>query len=266
MSNTILMCPPTYFEVSYQINPWMNGNLGYKKNNLAQEQWEKLHNALSRVANVVLVEPIEGLPDMVFTANAGLAVKNKVFLSNFKHNERKPEAELFRKWFLENHYYVVDQHVDDFEGQGDCLVDATDTYWMGHGFRSDAAYANCLWKFSVKVRPVKLVDDRFYHIDTCFCPLPDGTVMYYPQAFDKQSQFEIEDHFSNLSRYSNIRVTEQEAESFCCNSIVIGNDIFMPQCSSVAEQLRIRGYQVHEFDMSEFQKSGGACKCLIMHL
>lgn len=265
MSETILMCPPTYFEVSYQINPWMNENVGYKKNKLAQEQWETLHNALAQIATVEIVEPVDGLPDMVFTANAGLSVDKKVFLSEFKHKERKGEEEHFKQWFLDHGYYVVDQSLARFEGEGDCLPDAKNIYWMGHGFRTDAQYANSLWKFGVDVRAVKLVDNRFYHIDTCFCPFSDGTLMYYPGAFDAESRHEIERHFSKLST-DIIRVTEEEAVTFCCNAVVIGRNVFMPQCPTVASKLRSLGYNVQEFDMSEFQKSGGAVKCLCMHL
>lgn len=260
------MCPPTYFEVAYNINPWMNGNVGYKSNQQAQTQWRALYDAISSVTEVKLVDPVEGLPDMVFTANAGLSVNGKVFLSNFKHAERKGEEYHFEKWFLDNDFHVVKQTQNLFEGEGDCLLDADGLYWMGFGFRSDEFYANVLWKFGVNARTVNLVDKRFYHIDTCFCPLPDGSLMYYPEAFDVFSQMKIESYFHKLGGKDVIRVSEKEAETFCCNAVVIDRNIFMPECSTVADVLSSRGFNVQEFNMSEFQKSGGACKCLVMNL
>lgn len=263
MNQTILMCPPTYFEVAYKINPWMDANVGYKKSQLAQEQWEALHAALSKVADVKLVDPVQGLPDMVFTANAGLFIDGNVYLSNFKHDERKPETAHFRKWFSDNGYTLIDRTDIEFEGQGDCLVDAFGRYWLGYGFRSDEQYYWALYEHYVNVHKLRLVDSRFYHIDTCFCPLTDGSLMYYPGAFDEESCRKIEDNFA---KNKIIRVTEQEAVTFCCNAVNIHNQVFMPECKSVARRLELIGYTVHQFNLSEYQKSGGAAKCLVMHL
>src|SRR5579863_3289222 len=96
---TFLMCPPTLYEVSYIINPWMQGNLGKSSRTRAIQQWQGLLTELSRLASVLLVEPVAGSPDMVFTANAGLARNGIVVLSNFHHPERQEEEQHFRRWF-----------------------------------------------------------------------------------------------------------------------------------------------------------------------
>lgn len=266
MVSKVLMCPPKHFGVDYSINTWMDGKIGSVDHKLAIKQWETLYNALCKVVQVELIDPVEGLPDMVFTANAGLSVDSKVFLSKFAHNERSGEELYFKNWFLNNHFCVIEQATNDFEGEGDCLIDASNTHWMGYGFRSDINFVNTLWKFKVDTRAVELVDSRFYHIDTCFCPFPDGRVMYYPGAFTARGQDDIETHFHTISNLEPIIVSEEEAATFCCNAVVIGKDIFMPRCDSVAERLVNLGYSVQQFDMTEFQKSGGACKCLVMYL
>jgi len=261
MVNRLLMCRPTHFGVDYNINPWMTNTIGTVDQSLANAQWETLYNALKSVADVALIDPVEGLPDMVFTANAGLAVGNVFFLSKFAHSERSSEERYFREWFLNRNFYSVEQLEHSFEGEGDCLRDHTGTHWMGRGFRTNESYLNCLTEFKVNAQAVELVDPRFYHIDTCFCPFPDGRLMYYPGAFSEDARNKIEKHFKEI-----IKVTEEEALTFCCNGVIIDKNIFMPECSSIANRLTDLGYMVQQFDMSEFLKSGGACKCLVMNI
>lgn len=262
MNHRLLMCEPQHFNVNYSINPWMDDNIGKCDNSLAYKQWETLYNALAKVADIQLITPVKDLPDMVFTANAGLLVGNNFFLSRFNYNERKNEESFFKDWAVKNQFDIIDSDWS-FEGEGDCLVDSSDTYWMGYGFRTDKNYINVMWDFDIKSKVANLVDNRFYHIDTCFCPLPDGSIMYYPGAFSPETQRDIDTHFRGFKK---IKVSEQEALAFCCNSVVLDDKIFMPQCPSIADQLIDLGWDVQQFDMSEFLKSGGACKCLTMHM
>ena len=183
----ILMCPPDYFTVDYVINPWMAGHEDSLSIERAQQQWEALRDQIDEFANVVTIEPQPELPDMVFTANAGVVYGNKAIASHFMPHERRPEEQFFKRWFVENGYDLLD--LDDnigFEGAGDCLLDRHGPWlWTGYGFRTEIeAHAEIGKFFDIEVVSIRLTDARFYHIDTCFCPLTDGFLMYHPPAFD----------------------------------------------------------------------------------
>ena len=202
---------------------------------------------------------------MVFTANAGFYKKrnNTVFLSNFKNSQRKGEEIHFFKWF-KDHGYSVYYPEDHFEGEGDLLKGDMDQHWIGHGFRSTKKlHDEFPFNDFLNLRKLHLVDDRFYHLDTCFATLKNNGVLWYPGAFNKDSREKIRTHsFGSFS----VEVTEEEALTFACNAVILKNRVFMPKCDSVAKKLEKRGYKVHQFDMSEFMKSGGACKCLVMKI
>lgn len=266
MVKKILMCRPDYFGVDYSINPWMDDNIGKSNSALAIYQWEQLYNAINKVIDVELIEPVEGLPDMVFTANAGFYNRytNTVLLSKFLNNQRKGEEVLFFRWFAD-HGYNVFQTQEVFEGEGDLLQDNYSQYWVGYGFRSSECIKKS-WPFNEipNLKKLELVDNRFYHLDTCFAPLRiDGGVLWYPSAFGEQSQEKIR---KNISKKFSIEVTEEEALTFCCNAVVVDKTIFMPSCPSVADKLTFLGFKVNQFDLSEFIKSGGAAKCLTMFI
>ena len=181
-----LMCEPRFFEVCYVINPWMEGNLGKVNNPLAKQQWKNLYGIVSGLASVSLIEPVAGLPDMVFTANAGLVHKkkdgiNEVIVSSFLHAERQSEARLFEKFFAAQGYSVLHLQQDTiFEGAGDALFDTHDRLWVASGIRSDSralgeiAAVLDVEGCGIDVRGLELVDPHWSHLDTAFCPLPEG--------------------------------------------------------------------------------------------
>lgn len=263
--NKLLMCPPMYFDVDYDINPWMSNNLNKVDKDKAERQWKSLYNALREVADVYLIDPQPGLPDMVFTANAGFYKKkhNMVFVSNFRNEQRKGEEIHFMSWFKDSGYNVSYTQ-DYFEGEGDLLKGDLEQHWIGHGFRSAKKLHN---KFPfdeiVNLLRLHLIDARFYHLDTCFAPLKENGVLWYPGAFDIDSQELIR---KNTLKKTSIEVTEEEALTFACNAVIIKDYAFIPECDSVAEKLTKLGYKVKMFNMSEFMKSGGACKCLVMKI
>lgn len=264
---TFLMCPPKLYEVSYVINPWMVGHLHASLQALAAEQWKQLYNALCEVAEVVLIEPQPGSPDMVFTANAGLERDGIVVLSSFSHKERQGEEPHFRHWFDEAGYAVQRiPHETPFEGEGDALfaVDGS-RLWAGYGPRtlqSSHHYLSEAWK--IEVAPLHLVDPRFYHLDTCFAPLEDDSVMYYPRAFDEASVDRIESYYAADKR---IVVAEADALKFACNAINVNRTVILNEVSrELSDQLKRRGFHVVEVALSEFLKAGGAAKCLVMRL
>jgi ornithine--oxo-acid transaminase len=263
----ILMCPPRLYEVSYVINPWMQGNLGNSSQSRAMQQWENLYAALSSIADIHLVQPVEGSPDMVFTANAGLARDGIVAISSFHHPERQGEEPHFRRWFQQAGYKIVDLPRDTpFEGEGDALFSADGSrLWVGHGMRTlQASHAALAPLWSAEVVSLHLTDPRFYHLDTCFAPLEDGSILYYPAAFDPASLQAIEAFYPPEQR---IIVAEEDALRFACNAVNIGRTIVLNRISADLEQtLRSRGFDVIQVELDEFLKAGGAAKCLVMKL
>ena len=264
---TFLMCPPTLYDVHYVINPWMAGNVNQSSRDRATAQWTSLYTALAQVATVALVEPQPGSPDMVFTANAGLVHDGVVALSSFYHPERQGEEPHFRRWFQDSGFAVCDlPRLTPFEGEGDALFEPDGArLWAGHGPRSrelSHRHLSDLW--DIEVVSLHLIDPRFYHLDTCFCPLFRGEVLYYPAAFDAESLQKIEARYSPARR---ICVSEADALRFACNAINIGKTILLNRISpDLSAQLTALGYEVIQVELTEFLKAGGAAKCLALRL
>ncbi len=263
----ILMCAPDYFGVDYIINPWMENQIGRATPSRALSQWENLRSKLAAHGDIAFVAPTPGLPDMVFTANAGLAIDDKAVVSRFHARERRPEERLFCDWFEAQGFAIAPWPENvPFEGAGDALVDhARDIVWCGHGWRSGAEASKHLERiFSRRTIALKLVDPRFYHLDTCFCPLSGGWLMYYPAAFDSASQEAIR---AIVPAEKQIDVGEKDALAFACNAVERARRIFLNACS---DDLRARlidaGFTPVVTPLSEFMKAGGAAKCLTLRL
>ena len=264
---TFLMCPPTLYDVNYVINPWMAGNVNRSSRERATDQWMVLHGALAKIADVLLVEPQPGSPDMVFTANAGLVYDGAVAMSSFYHPERQGEEPHFRRWFEESGFAVCDvPRATPFEGEGDALFEPNGSrLWAGHGPRTrQNSHRQLTELWDTEVVSLRLIDPRFYHLDTCFCPLSNGEVMYYPSAFDAESQKKIEQRYPKAKR---ICVSEADALRFACNAVNVGKTILLNQIGNeLAAQLQSLGYYVMQLDLTEFLKAGGAAKCLVLRL
>ena len=263
----ILMCPPDYFEVDYVINPWMDGHSGSLDLDLARAQWERLRAGLAECADVVLLEPRPGLPDLVFTANAGFVYGERAVPSHFMPHERRPEEPYLRAWFEEHGYdvRVLPENIA-FEGAGDALIDRGGPWlWAGYGFRTEIEAHDFLrsW-FDLEVVSIRLVDPRFYHIDTCLCPLDGGYLLYHPPAFDADSRAEIERRVPAAKR---IPVSVENAGHFACNVVNVGERVFMNRANGqLVEALEARGFRVSQLGLSEFLKAGGSAKCLTLKL
>jgi N-dimethylarginine dimethylaminohydrolase len=264
---TFLMCPPTLYDVNYVINPWMEGNVHRSSRQNAERQWEQLRTALAALARVELVEPQAGSPDMVFTANAGLVRKGLVALSRFLHPERQGEEPHFRKWFDDSGFAVRElPRAVPFEGEGDALFEADNSrLWAGHGMRSrEASHPYLQETWGTEVISLRLVDPRFYHLDTCFCPLFGGYVLYFPEAFDGVSQGRIAARYAEEKR---IAVSQTDALRFACNAINVGKTILLNEVSpQLSSRLESEGFGVIQVALSEFLKAGGAAKCLVLRL
>ncbi|MDR5639921.1 TIGR00300 family protein [Thermosynechococcus sp. JY1334] len=269
MSSTLrfLMCPPTHYEVDYVINPWMEGNIHKSSRDRAQEQWQKLYEIIHARATVDLIEPQPGWPDMVFTANAGLVLGDRVVLSRFYHPERQGEEPYFKAWFESQGYQVFELPKQlPFEGAGDALLDREGRWlWAGYGFRSELDSHAYLAKWlDIEVLSLRLMDERFYHLDTCFCPLTDGYLLYYPPAFDAYSNRLIE---LRVPADKRIAVKEADAVNFACNAVNIDRTVIL-NCASqeLKSALAQVGFEVVETPLTEFLKAGGAAKCLTLRV
>jgi len=260
---TLLLCPPDYYGIEYEINPWMDRTRN-ADTELARAQWRGLLEKLQSLGcEVELVAPRKKLPDMVFTANAGLLVGKKFIRSNFRFPQRQGEEAYFEKWFGNRGYEIVRLPQGlFFEGEGDALF-CGDILFCGYRFRSDIRSHQIIGEQLKKlVISVELVKDRFYHLDTCFCPLPDGSVIWHPEAFDEYGQKAIRSHIRD-----GIEVVAEEAAHFACNAVVLEKRIVLPEgCPKLCAALNERGYETHPLPMTEFLKAGGACKCLVMLL
>jgi lysine-ketoglutarate reductase/saccharopine dehydrogenase-like protein (TIGR00300 family) len=262
-----LMCAPDHYDVDYVINPWMEGNIHKSSRDRAVEQWHKLYNILKQHAIVDLVTPEKGWPDMVFTANAGLVLGENVVLSRFLHKERQGEEPYFENWFEQNGYTVHLLPKDlPFEGAGDALLDREGRWlWAGYGFRSELDSHPYLAKWlDIEVLSLRLIDERFYHLDTCFCPLANGYLLYYPGAFDAYSNRLIEIRVAPEKR---IAIAEADAVNFACNAVNVESIVIMNKASNALKaRLGNFGFQVLETPLTEFLKAGGAAKCLTLRV
>ena len=262
-----LMCAPDHYDVDYVINPWMEGNIHKSSRDRAVEQWHNLHYILKDHSVVDLVQPQLGWPDMVFTANAGLVLGKTVVLSRFFHKERQGEEPYFKQWFESQGYTVHELPKDlPFEGAGDALLDREGRWlWAGYGFRSELDSHPFLAKWlDIEVVSLRLMDERFYHLDTCFCPLNGGYLLYYPPAFDAYSNRLIEMRVPEDKR---IAIEEADAANFACNAVNVDSVVVMNKASdNLKARLAQAGFEVIETPLTEFLKAGGAAKCLTLRV
>lgn len=261
------MCAPDHYDVDYVINPWMEGNIHKSSRDRAVEQWQELYHILKDHALVDLIAPEIGVPDMVFTANAGLVLGDTVVLSRFYHKERQGEEPFFKQWFEEQGYQVHELPKDlPFEGAGDALLDREGRWlWAGYGFRSELDSHPLIAKWlDIEVLSLRLMDERFYHLDTCFCPLSNGYLLYYPPAFDAYSNRLIEMRVPEAKR---IAISESDAVNFACNAVNIDQVIVLNKASTDLKQhLQAVGFSAIETPLTEFLKAGGAAKCLTLRV
>jgi N-dimethylarginine dimethylaminohydrolase len=259
----ILMCPPAHYGIQYEINPWMS-RLRQSDRPTAQRQWDDLRRTLEEAgAMISILSPVEGLPDMVFTANAALIYCDRAVMARFRHPERQGEVAYDEAWLREAGFRI--EHVPDdlnFEGAGDALF-CGDTLFAGYRIRSAARGHQQIGEMlGCRVIPLELVDPYYYHLDTCFCPLAPGQAIYHPPAFDRYGREALAAHVEEL-----IEVEESEARRFACNAVVVGRTVVTNAgCPRLHTQLRERGFAPRETPLDEFVKAGGSAKCLTLRL
>ena len=265
-----LMCRPEHFTVSYRINPWMEP-ANPTDTSKALAQWQVLHDTyLSLGHEVELIDPVPGLPDMVYTANGGFVIDGKALGVRFRVDERRGEERPFMDWFAAHGFDVVEP-VEVQEGEGDFLL-VGQTILAGTGFRSVGDSHRELGEvFGREVVSLRLTDPRFYHLDTAIAVLdpvegPGGVeranIAYLPSAFDDASRAILEERYPDA-----IRVSDADGAVFGLNAASDGLHVFLsPRATGFAEQLRERGYRPVPVDLSELLLGGGGIKCCTLEL
>jgi len=271
---SFLMTDPACFDVSYRINPWMQPK-AWTAECLAgaKAASAQLKAALQAAgAHVETVEAVRGLPDLVFPANAAVVLDGRVLLARFLHPERQGEEAVFRSAFLSLKkrgliHDIVDLPAGVFqEGAGDAIWDADrKLFWVGYGQRSSKSSVAAIREtFGQEVVALELASDRFYHLDTCFCPLAGGKVLYYPPAFTTAAQAAIRARVPEAQR---IVASHEEAAAFCVNAVNLDARVIMARApASLREKLCDRGYSLVEIALDPFILSGGAAYCMTLRL
>jgi N-dimethylarginine dimethylaminohydrolase len=255
------MTAPTYFTVEYAINPWMDTATPVDART-AIKQWEHLYETYVRLGHHVdLVEPLPGLPDMVYAANAGVVTEDTAVLARFAHPQRAGEEAGYAAWMAaRGHTPVQTRHTN--EGQGDLLV-AGEMILGGYGFRTDLrAHAEIAELLRMPVISLELVDPRFYHLDTALAVLDDSTIAYYPPAFADAARGQLRALFPNA-----IEVCSCDAYVLGLNAVSDGLHVVHPApATGFAAQLREAGFEPVGVEFSELLKGGGAIKCCTLEV
>jgi N-dimethylarginine dimethylaminohydrolase len=270
---SFLMTDPSLYDVAYQINPWMRP--GDWSANPAANREAAIHaSATLRIAledsgaDVTTIPAEPGVPDLVFPANAAVMLDGKVLLARFRHAERVGEEPHFRGAFerlRERGLATTIEQIDVVhEGAGDCIWDAArQLFWVGSGPRSSAeAGKRIAAYFGRQVVELPLATEQFYHLDTCFCPLAGGEILYYPPALTAEARGTLRDL---VPPHLLIEATEEDAAAFCVNAVSIGDTIIMAQPPlPLRRRLTERGYKVLGVDLSRFILSGGGAFCMTL--
>ncbi|MFE5718725.1 dimethylargininase [Streptomyces erythrochromogenes] len=257
-----LMCRPTYFDVVYSINPWMDPGKPVDTA-LAVAQWERLREVYEGLGHTVeLIDPVDGLPDMVFAANGGTVIDGRALVARFRDAERIAEGPAYRDWLHNNGFPGPKTAGVVNEGEGDYLL-VGNMLLAGTGFRSDPrSHAEAQEFFGYPVISLTLVDPNYYHLDTALSVLDDETIAYYPPAFSPGSQAVLLRLFPDA-----VIATDDDARVFGLNATSDGRNVVLPEgAMDLAEQLRARGFVPVGLDLSELLKAGGSIKCCTLEL
>ncbi|WP_405855772.1 dimethylargininase [Streptomyces sp. NBC_00090] len=258
----LLMCPPQHFHVTYSINPWMDPAKPVDSS-LAHAQWSELKNLYESLGHTVeVIDPLPGLPDMVFAANGATVIDGRVLAARFRHVERTAEGPAYLSWFVEHGYGDVHwpEHIN--EGEGDYLLVGR-TVLAGTGFRTDPrSHAEAQEFFGLPVIGLTLVNPEFYHLDTALAVLSDTEIMYYPEAFTPGSRSVLRELFPDA-----ILATAEDAAVFGLNALSDGRHVLLPDAAvHLKQRLRERGFEPIGVDLSELLKAGGSVKCCTLVL
>jgi len=255
------MTPPTFFAVEYAINPWMDTSVPVDSR-VALNQWQTLRQTYAELGHTVeLVEPVAGLPDMVYAANGGLVVNGTAVAARFAYPQRAGESAAYAEWMARHGYHVAEtRHTN--EGQGDLLVVGS-IILAGHGFRTQRrAHDEIAAIVGMPVVSLELIDPRFYHLDTALAVLDDSTIAFYRPAFSDQSQAKLLELFPDA-----IEVGSADAYALGLNAVSDGHNVVLPAAATgFAALLSDAGFRPIGVDLSELLKGGGSIKCCTLEV
>ncbi|BBZ51980.1 dimethylarginine dimethylaminohydrolase family protein [Mycobacterium heidelbergense] len=255
------MTAPAFFAVEYAINPWMDVTTPVDAH-AAATQWERLHQTYLRLGHRVdLIEPVPGLPDMVYAANGGLIARDIAIVARFRFAERAGESRAYAEWMSSLGYRPVStRHVN--EGQGDVLM-VGETALAGYGFRTDRrAHPEISAALGVPVVSLELVDPRFYHLDTALAVLDDHTIAFYPPAFSAAARDRLHALYPDA-----LLVGSADAYVLGLNAVSDGLHVVLPSAATgFAAQLRAAGFEPVGVELSELLKGGGSVKCCTLEI
>ncbi|RCG32689.1 amidinotransferase [Sphaerisporangium album] len=257
-----LMCRPDHFAVEYAINPWMDPSAGADAAT-AVHQWERLKDAYEELGHTVsLIDPIPGLPDMVFAANGALVVGGRVYGARFASAERAAEGPAYLRWFQENGYGPLMEPTQTNEGEGDFLT-LDDVILAGTGFRTAiTAHKEAQEFLGRPVVTLQLVDPRYYHLDTALFPIDGSNVAYYPGAFSRGSQEVLRRMFPDA-----VLASAEDAAVLGLNAVSDGHNVVVnAEAADLSLELKRRGLNVIPVDLSELRKAGGGPKCCTLEI
>lgn len=258
---TVVMCRPDYFTVSYRINPWMFPEEPTNQQR-AIDQWESLHSTyLSLGIDVELIDPIPGLPDMVYAANGGFVIDGIAYGAKFRHPERQPEGPAYLA-YLQSLGLDPKPAREVNEGEGDFLL-VGETILAAYGFRSEShSHAEVAKVFAREVLTLRLVNPSYYHLDTALAVLDQNTIAYLPEAFDEASQATLKERYPDA-----ILANEDDAAWLGLNLYSDGHNVVMAQqATTLRADIERRGFAVYPVDMSELLRGGGGVKCCTLEL
>lgn len=259
----LLLGCPDHFAVSYEINPWMHAGTCVDLAR-ARDQWQNLLDTYHELgARTDVLPPVSEQPDFVYVANAGLVQGRTIYLSRFRHPERQGEEPHYARWFRQRGYCLVCPPAGvAFEGAAE-VRRAADGFFGGWGIRTDRRVHDWLAeRLGLPAIPLRLIDPRFYHLDTGLNVLPGGIILYYPEAFDPAARQSIRRHAADV-----IELTEAEAVAFAANCTVVGRTVVLGWINRrLQEEFERRGLAARTVQVDEFRKGGGSIACLTLPL
>lgn len=258
---TVLMCRPEHFTVSYRINPWMHPE-DPTDTSLALQQWTVLYDTYVDLGfTVQLIDPLPGLPDMVYAANGGFVLDGIAYGASFHYPERQPEGPAYMEWFRSKGLDVREPQETN-EGEGDFLL-VGDTILAASGFRSDtSSHQEIADIYGREVVSLQLVNPSYYHLDTALAVLDSTTIAYLPSAFDEASLTILRQRYPDA-----IIATEEDAAILGLNSFSDGHNVVIAErATTFAKDLRDRGFNPIGVELSELLLGGGGVKCCTLEL
>jgi len=277
----VLMCAPEFYNIVDVKNVHMQNQKGTVNKERVDIQWDAIRNTYLAFKNqkfldeVHVIDGVEGLEDMVFVANQSFPWvmwngEKIALMSRMRFENRQNEIPYIEDFYKDHGYKIVDlQSKYHFEGMGDMVAHPCKRLlYGGYGFRSEKnVYDEIARTLDAPIVTLELINEQYYHLDTCFLPLNHAEVLIAPDAFSPESINTIRRMFEGV-----YEVPDHEAfDGFACNAhIIYGTNratsaaIIQKNNPVALNIVQQSAHVVAEVETSEFMKSGGSVFCLKM--